>query len=224
MLYRKGLKKCVDLFVKPLLLFYLKKQRSYHYKGIPLIVYPGVFHPGFFFSTRLLLSVIEKFDLKNKSLLELGAGSGLISFYSAKKGAKVIASDISPIAIAGLIKNRERLNLQVEIIESDLFNNIAIQKIDYIIINPPYYPKNPANNMEQAWYCGEQFDYFENLFLQLKNYMNQESVLLMSLSQDCNVEKIANIAAKNNFTMHIHLTKMTGWERHFVFKIIQTHF
>ena len=37
---------------------YLSKERSYRYKDISILVFPGVFHPGFFFSTKILLKYL----------------------------------------------------------------------------------------------------------------------------------------------------------------------
>ncbi|MCY7410704.1 MAG: 50S ribosomal protein L11 methyltransferase, partial [Chitinophagales bacterium] len=85
------LKTITNTFYRPLLQRYLKKQRSYTFGEIKIQILPGVFHPGFFFSTKFLISVIEKKNLYKKTFLELGAGSGLISFVAEKLGAVVTA-------------------------------------------------------------------------------------------------------------------------------------
>ena len=92
---------------KPLLVKYLSATKCYQYKGIKLIIPPEVFHPGFFFSTKLLLQYINQFSLQQKTFLELGAGSGLIAIYAAKKNAMVTATDINPVAVEYLKKNSE---------------------------------------------------------------------------------------------------------------------
>lgn len=79
--------------------------------------------------------------LKGKKFLELGCGSGLISIAAAKKGARVTASDINPVAVEFLVKNSEENKVEIEVIESDLFNDIPKQPFDIIAINPPYYKK-----------------------------------------------------------------------------------
>src|SRR5688572_15565896 len=114
------LKYIVGRTYKPLLVKYLSGTRSYTYEGIVLEIPPQVFHPGFFSSTKLLLRHISNENLKQKTLLELGAGSGLISMYATKKGARVTASDINPVAIKYLQRNAERNQVQLNIIYSDL--------------------------------------------------------------------------------------------------------
>src|SRR5262249_19238283 len=140
---------------KPLLAKYLSKKRIYHYKDIRLEIPPEVFHPGFFFSTRLLLNYIKQMPLKERSFLEIGCGSGLISIYAAKKGAKVTATDINTVAIESLKKNSSKNNIELSVIESDLFQNIPVRQFDIVAINPPYYKKKPVTEIDYAWYCGE---------------------------------------------------------------------
>ncbi len=198
---------------------YSSKERSYSYKGINVRVMPGVFHPGLFFSTKLLLEYISKKDLNNKTVLELGAGSGLISIYCATQNAKVTASDINPTAIKNIIKNSELNNVQLEVIESDLFDNIVMRKFDYIIVNPPYFPKDPKNEKELAWFCGNDFQYFKKLFAQLNNYKTQETVVLMILSEDCDLQRIASIANDNHFSMSMVFQKKVFGEANYIFRI-----
>jgi release factor glutamine methyltransferase len=213
---KKRIIRAVGYFV----LWYLRKDRYYSREGTKILVKKGVFHPGFFFSTKLLLSTLASFNIKNTRFLELGAGSGLISFIVAKRGAIVTSTDISSIAIKGLIQNNLKLKANLTIIESDLFDKIPNQVFDFIIINPPYYPKNPKNEQEKAWFCGENFEYFEKLFQQLGQYTNNKTNVFISLSEECNFNKIASIASQNNFLLKEHLKKMTLWELNYIYKVV----
>lgn len=62
--------------LQPLYRKYLSRDRVFRYKSIRIIVHPGVFYPGFIFSTKILLAYLDKLDLSGKRLLDLGAGSG----------------------------------------------------------------------------------------------------------------------------------------------------
>ena len=76
-------------------------------------------------------------------VLEIGTGSGCIalSIAEAFSDIEVVATDISPDAIdvARLNTKAHGLEQQVEIIESDLFDNVS-GVFDLIITNPPYVP------------------------------------------------------------------------------------
>jgi release factor glutamine methyltransferase len=97
-----------------------------------------------------------------------------------------------------LEENNKRLGLNVRIIESDLFDKLPQQAVDFVVINPPYYPKNPLNDSERAWYCGAEFEYFEKLFSQLNNHIQSSTIVLMSLSEDCDIQKISKIALRTS--------------------------
>jgi len=207
---------------KPLLLKYLSKIRIYKYEDIQLEISPQVFHPGFFFSTRLLLKYIKQLPLQGQRFLEPGCGSGLISIYAAKKGATVTASDINPVAIEFLKKNSRKNRVELTIIQSDLFHNIPIQQFDIIAINPPYYKKQPQTFRDYAWHCGENGEYFKNLFTELNNYIHPGSEIFMVLFEGCDIELIANLAAQNKFNLECVHTQKNMLEKNFIFKIEKT--
>lgn len=191
----------------------------YSYGKIRLEIPPQVFHPGFFFSTRLLLRYISALSLQGQRFLELGAGSGLISIHAAKKGATVTATDINPVAIECLRRNCHQNKVQGEIILSDLFANIPEQLFDIIAINPPYYRKQPQTMADHAWYCGENWEYFEQLFTRLDTYIHNNSIVLMVLSEECDINMISEIASGHNFCLLKKITRRSAWEYLYIFQI-----
>jgi release factor glutamine methyltransferase len=216
---RTVLKHIVENTYKPLLVKYLSKTRTYRYEDIRLEIPPQVFHPGFFFSTQLLLQYINKLPLNGKSLLELGAGSGLIATQAAKKGAVVTATDINPIAVQYLHSNSVQNDVSLEIIRSDLFAAISKRSFDIIAINPPYYKKQPVTLQDHAWYCGENGEYFSKLFNQLAGYMHKNSEVLMVICDGCDIKMIETFAAGNSFELQLMLTKQNMLEKNFIYKI-----
>jgi len=215
------IKYIVERTYKPLLVKYLAGTRTYTYKNIRLEIPPQVFHPGFFFSTKLLLNYISRLPLKEKSFLELGAGSGLISIYAAKKDAEVVATDIHAIAVQALKKNRFSNEVQFQIVQSDLFNAIPEKAFDIIAVNPPYYKKNPASDADYAWYCGEKGEYFQRLFKGLSHYMHKSSEVLMILCDGCDIEMIRAIAQVNSFRLNCVFSKKNWLEENFIYRVEQ---
>ncbi len=213
------IKRIVGSTYKPLLAKYLSKTRIYRYGNIRLEIPPEVFHPGFFFSTRLLLRYILSLSLKDQRFLELGAGSGLISMYAAQNGAIVTATDINPVATDYLNKNSKQNNVSACIILSDLFDAIPPQQFDIIAINPPFYKKKPRLAADHAWYCGENGEYFEHLFMQLRAYIHQNSHVLMVLSEECDIALISSIALSHQFHLQKKITKKSAWEYLYIYQI-----
>lgn len=207
---------------QPLLVRHLSKTRVYSKNGIRLDIPPQVFHPGFFFSTKILLRYVEGMNLRNHSFLELGAGSGLIAFSAAKKGAVVTATDINNAAVNYLEKNSKANNIPLKIILSDLFKNIRHQLFDIIAVNPPYYKKQPVTDADHAWYCGVEGEYFTRLFSDLRNYIHKNSEVIMVLSDECDIVMIMGIANNFSFEMELVLAKSFMTEQLFIYKIANT--
>ncbi len=103
----------------------------------------------------LLLKTIE--IQPGQSLLEVGAGTGLVSIHAAKLGAKVTATDVNPHALELARRNAARNNVRVNIIHSDLFDTVT-GEFDVIAFNPPYLPSDSTSTswIERSWSGGEK--------------------------------------------------------------------
>ena len=203
----------------PLVKYYLSNERNLIINTIAIKVPVGVFHPTLFKSTKFLLNYIESKNVNGLKVLELGAGAGLLSIALAKNGANVTASDISETACNAVVENAKKNQVLVTVIKSDLFDSFEAQKFEMILINPPYYPKNPNTESEYAWYCGEHYDYFRRLFLRLALFIDQNGFAIMVLSEDCNIDRISQIAVKQHFLWRQIAKKKIGLEWNYLFKI-----
>jgi release factor glutamine methyltransferase len=198
---RKLLKRLAQPVLIPFVRWYLQKERHFRYQDIRITILPGVFHPGFFFSTKFLLGHLDTLHLARLRFLELGCGSGLISIYAAKKGAVVTASDISKTALKNTELNASANDVSITIIESDLFDHLT-GNFDVIVINPPYYPKKATKESEFAWHCGENFEYFRKLFLQLPDRLKHDSQVLMVLTKGCDLRQIFSVAKEAGLSLN----------------------
>lgn len=101
----------------------------------------------------LLLRAIEV--TPGETFLEMGTGSGIIAIHAAKAGAKVTAADINPMAVECAKRNAERNGLALEVVSSDLFENVH-GAFDVIAFNPPYLPGAASSTswIEKAWAGG----------------------------------------------------------------------
>ncbi len=82
-------------------------------------------------------------------VLDLGCGTGAIALCikSELPRARVLASDINPEAVQLALENASRLGLEVEVIETNLFDGIE-GRFDLIVSNPPYLPEFDAATLE----------------------------------------------------------------------------
>lgn len=215
-------RKITSIFYKPYVRWRISKTTLYKYNDLLLEIPPGVFHPKYFYSTQYLLKHIESLDLTGKSFLEPGCGSGLISLVAAQKGANVTAFDINPSVVSALSDNAKRNKLQIEILESNLFDNISNTRFDIVAINPPYYKKNPTSDSEKAWYHGENYEYYKKLFAQIPAYISSHSLVVIVLSEDCDLKTIQCIAQENKFVLNTIDKKKFSWEYQILFRLVMT--
>lgn len=218
-LSRRIIRKLTNYTLKPLLSDYLKKDRVFRYKRQKFFVLSGVFHPGFFFSTKILLGYLEGKNLAGKKLLELGSGTGMLSVFASSAGAMVIATDISEKALQNTRMNMQLHEQLFRIIKSDMFSSIPAEIFDYIIVNPPFYNRNPVTEPDYAWYCGNDFQYFSKFFSGLEKHADENTNVIMILSEDCNIKKITGIAEDNRWKMLLLYSTKNLMERNYIFKI-----
>ena len=194
------------------------KPRHYRYKELDLLVMPGVFHPGIFISTRTMVEHVETLNLAGRSFLELGAGAGLVALVAARNGAVSTASDISEQAVLNLTENAKRTKLALNVVRSDLFNSLP-QRFDVIVINPPYYPYEPKNDAEKAFFAGGDRNYFIRLFPELARRIADGSEVYMVLSDDLDRRPIEAIATASRLGLkELHRKSWLG-EAQVVFQI-----
>ncbi len=203
--------------------WYLSRERVYRYEGLRIQVFRGVFHPGLFFSTGALLRFLKGQPLAGKTLLELGSGSGLIAVWAARQGAFVTASDMSGQAVYNTRENAKANGVSVQVIHSDLFTSLPVCAFDWIVVNPPYYPRQPKDEAENAWYCGENFEYFSRFFAQLRPFLHPGSTVLMVLSEDCALNRITSMATQNGLIMTQRHKVKVGGEWNYIYQITYGH-
>lgn len=179
---------------------YLSRKNTYQYKGLSMVVLPGVFHPGLFHSTTMLLQYVEANAMEG-SVLEIGGGTGIVSIVAARKGARVMATDISLKAIENMRLNAAANSAPVSIIQSNLFDSLDQKAFDWILVNPPYYPRNPVKEEDFAWYCGEEHNYFTRFFNGVKPFIGNNTSIVMVLSEVCDLAAIFRIASDAGFTL-----------------------
>lgn len=217
-LIRKIVRKILSITALPLLRIYLSSPVKYKQGDLVLLIPPGVFHPGFFFSTNYLGKTMRQMDLKGKTLLDLGTGSGMLAFIADNAGAKVTASDISLTAITNLRHNLKLNGREFKTIHSDLFDDFPNEKFDWVVINPPYYKRSPKTEAEYAWYCGEDAEYFKKLFNQLPHFLQPNARVFMVLSEDCALEEIEQLAVSKGFRQQLVSSKRICLERNYIFE------
>lgn len=155
--------------------------------------------------------VEESIKLINKKqtveVLDLCTGSGAIAVSIGHycRQAKVIATDISKSAINVARKNASTNNVNINFIESDLFNQISDCKFDFIISNPPYIETDVINTLSEdvknepyiALNGGKDgLDFYKKILNEAHNYLKQNGYLLLEIGYNQAIA-IANLEHNN---------------------------
>jgi release factor glutamine methyltransferase len=106
-------------------------------------VAPGVFVPRP--ETEVLVErALEVLDGRSApAVVDVGTGTGAIALAIARRrpDARVVATDLSPEAVAVARANASRHALEVEVLEGDLLDSVPTDlrgRLDLVVSNPPY--------------------------------------------------------------------------------------
>jgi len=156
------------------------------------------------FETEILVK--EALDLGKKSILDLCTGSGCIGVALAKQGIDVTASDISTAALTVARTNAMINAVNINIVQSDLFENIK-GKFDVIVSNPPYIKtseigiadpqtlKEPRIALDGG---KDGLEFYRRIAKDAQNFLNAGGVLLMEIGWD-QANDIRDLLESNNW-------------------------
>jgi release factor glutamine methyltransferase len=79
-------------------------------------------------------------------ILDIGAGSGILAITLALEipGSRVVATDLSPGALAVTTANARRLGARVDLLGADLARGLDLHRFDLVVSNPPYIDRGDA--------------------------------------------------------------------------------
>ena len=141
---------------------------QWYQKGILIPVLRNKIHPyyGTYFPTRfdhliLLDNWLKRYEGPKKFAIDVGIGSGVLSFQMIKHGfQKVFGTDTNPNAIVGLTESMEdtKMSRKIALEHGALFGALENQT-ELIVFNPPWLPK--AHDLDKN---DEAIYYPKNLF------------------------------------------------------------
>jgi release factor glutamine methyltransferase len=125
------------------------------------------------------------------SILDLGAGSGLLAVLAAKQhAAEVVAIDLSLRAVLTTRVNALLNGVRVNAIRGNLFAPVRGWRFDLIVSNPPYLPTTDgatgAHSSSRAWEAGPSGRrYLDRICQEAPTHLNGNGVLLLVQSSVC---------------------------------------
>ncbi len=161
------------------------------------------------------INLIHSFEKIDKvQVLDLCTGSGAIAVSIIKyvPNVKVFASDISKKALE--VANKNVINNKVknvELLESDMFENLKNYKFDFIVSNPPYIESNTIKNLskevqnepEIALDGGQDgLKFYRIILKEAYKYLNKNGYLLLEIGYDQG-EKILKLCKEYSCNLNL---------------------
>lgn len=177
---------------------------------IPLAVFDTVFwEPQD--TTSLREMIREKRLFKERTILEIGTGSGLISLCCLKAGAgKVVATDINPAAVECAMFNARRLQLhdrfEVRLVSEGDAGAFAVIRPDErfacIISNPPWEDEAPKTIGEYALY-DRNFALMKSLVAGLKQHLIPGGKALLAYGSVTAIRTLLKLCDAENLAVRL---------------------
>jgi release factor glutamine methyltransferase len=171
--------------------------------GFRFVVRPTVFHPRFFLTSEYFAAFIDRLDLKDKTVAEVGTGSGILSLAAARAGAeRVVAIDINPNAALSAADNAclNGLADRVFPICANLLSGIAPNPLfDVILSSPPSFAGEPRDVADRAWHAGPGYRDIVALFAQARERLKPGGRVYLLLSSDSDLGRLGQLIADAGF-------------------------
>ena len=162
--------------------------------GLIVDVPAGVYHPLPDSSSEFFIRNIKAMQPVAKTL-EIGCGCGIISLFLAANwpASRVVATDISPVAVAATRDNARLNGLNLTAFESDLFEDIEERDFDLIIFNTPMIDKSPENDIEKFSLCDPNGRITEAYLRQASQHVSRDGLIIFSICNNSAYEVLDNL-------------------------------
>jgi HemK-related putative methylase len=185
-----------------------KKVGVYEVAGLKFFCPSGVYHPHEFSTTRFALrGLIKERSKLGSKLLELGAGSGAIGICLAATGMDVTLLDIDPVAVDCAKNNAAINNINLNVLQSDLFAAVEGKKYDVIFFNIPLLDKSIEDPLEVIS-CDEGGQLLSRFLLAAPNYLLPNGQVYVSIGNISN--RAALLKAIADYDEHIIYAEFYG--------------
>lgn len=181
-----------------------KEPYDVSYGGLSFRVLPNVYAPEFFDDSLWYARQLKEI-VGSRSLLEIGTGTGVIAIFCAQNGAKVVATDINPDAVANARINASRYNLVISVREGNLYEPLQPEeKFDFIFWAHPFNSWDmPVEDMLLKSGIDPRYESLKGYIAEAKNYLAPMGKLLLGTGDSADLKMIAKLAGQNGYRLKL---------------------
>lgn len=147
---------------------------------------------------------------KDKRVLEIGCGTGILSLHSLLQGAETVtAVDISFIAVQNTKENLKKYNFtNYTVILSDLFQNVR-ETFDTIIFNAPFHG-NKAKDVLELGTSDHNYKTLRHFFSQATRFLKSNGRVFLGFANTGDNSLVHRLINKNGFSIENFQTYENG--------------
>lgn len=221
---RRRLRPLVFRMLYPAQIYWNRKPRRARIGRLALRTDPAVFHPGQHFSSKILAAYVANLHLQNCRVLDMGSGSGIIGITAALQGAGVVAVDINPEAAKLSARNAadHGVSANMRVLCSDLFAALgSATKFDWIIFNPPFFPRAAAQPAEIALNAGNDYEIIRRFLQQAKRFLTSSGKILLIFSSDMDLAHLQNMIQQLQYRIRRCSIKPHWFESFYLLQLVK---
>ncbi len=172
-----------------------RKPARFIVDGLMIDAPAGVYHPTPDSSSLLFIrNIMALHKPAIPRTLEIGAGCGAISlFVAARWKSHVVATDISDEAIDSLVNNANLNKIPIDVVKSDLFENVAERNFDLIVFNVPLIDKEPDDDLERANLCDPGGRILRRFLMKVGVFLGREGETVFSVCSNTAYEVLDGV-------------------------------
>jgi len=170
-------------------------------------------------SAQMMIAMMP--DQKEKEVLEIGSGTGILSLHVSQQGARqIVAVDINPQAIENTRLNFEKHNIKnAVVLHSDLFENV-MGTFDTIIFNAPFHG-NYAEDMLELGTSDFNYQTLKRFFESVGKYLNPCGEILLGFADMGDNELLKAFIQENGFQIESLKTYPNGDWTMYLYTIVK---
>ena len=186
--------------------------------------FPYIYEPSD--DSFLILNFMDenKTLFKDKSVLDMGTGSGILSVKAADLGSDVTAVDINEYVIEELKEKHLRKSIHFKV--SNLFSHIR-GKFDIVLFNPPYLPRLTTEDEAVALAVSggkHGYEIIVSFLSKLNLHLKNDGFALLVFSSLTNKEMVDETLVKYGFEYVLIKKQDFDFETLFLYKIEKMEF
>ena len=188
-----------------------------------IYVHPKVYPPSD--DTFALVEALEMLpdSTEEEMAIDIGCGCGILALIMARKGYKVIGTDINPYAIKCSIINSyiNGLRYKIRFIQGDLFAGVEF-KFRVVVFNPPYLP--PSESLKDDYLAMSTEGGLQVImrFLRLLSHHLAPNGEALIVAPDIYHDTLLRMSKELGFSMDTVSERKLAWERLLVIRVIRS--